>query len=208
MAVGRDRMQRTAGRGVVEGLADRPGARQLLRDLLQILPRHVETDAVAEYVIERIGRVDVLAAAVQRHDHLALVAKRARHRRIRESVPIVGHGIARLDEEERRSLVRVVAAFDRVGPVVAAETVDAPNRKPLAGTCNFHRNDTRRVDDVLRGLPLRSCRNAGRRGQGGTSGQKPAPARIIRIFHDQASFLPHANQSGLQKMIVAIPSDR
>src|SRR5690606_30001022 len=51
-----------AGRGLLEGLADLPGAAGLLRLALQVAPRHVERNAVAPDAIERLVERDVLAA--------------------------------------------------------------------------------------------------------------------------------------------------
>src|SRR5690606_5107746 len=64
--------ERRSGGGVLEGLANLPGAAKLLRFALEVAPGHVEADAVAPDVRERVLGLDVTAAGLQCDDHLDL----------------------------------------------------------------------------------------------------------------------------------------
>ena len=71
--------------GRLERLGDLPRPPRLLRDVLQVAPRHVEPDRIAEDVAERRVDGDVLAAFAERHHQLDLVVHVLRRRTGREN---------------------------------------------------------------------------------------------------------------------------
>ena len=71
--IARGRHERPAGRRMLEGLADLPGAAQLLGLALQVAPGHVEADGVAEDVVQRACAAGCRCRRCQRHHQLDLV---------------------------------------------------------------------------------------------------------------------------------------
>ena len=123
-------------RRVVEALADVPRPARLLRLALQVAPGHVEADGVAPDMAHRIGGLDGLAGLADRDDELDLVVQVLGQGRIRHPADLAlgdrQHRIGRLHEEERR-LAAGEAHLLRMLDVVAADAVDAVDRKGLAG---------------------------------------------------------------------------
>jgi hypothetical protein len=114
---------------------------------LEVAPGHVETDTVAEDVIEGALDRDVGAALAQRHDHLDLVVHVRRLARIGEVA--VGHDVVGvLLEEEGRLLGRVVPHLDRMLGIVAADAVDAVHGKQLVAALHRQGGNRRRLHDV------------------------------------------------------------
>ena len=120
----RDRMDRPDRRRLRERLADVPRPLLLAHVVLQVAPRHVETDRVAPDDVERVARREPHAARADRDDQLDLVVVVLRRQRIADAPDRRRHdrhdGVGRLGEEERRLLRRVAAHLLRVLGVVAA----------------------------------------------------------------------------------------
>ncbi len=135
------------GGGAFDRLSDLPRAAHLLLLSLQVAPRHVERERVAEDVVE--GRLDgdVGAAGAEHHRELDLVMHvlgMGRVGKLARGVEVVGV----LLEEEGRLPVGVVAHLDRVSGVVPADAVDAADGKRLAAA-HGQRGDRGRVDHVV-----------------------------------------------------------
>ena len=60
----------------------------VLRLRLQVATRQVVADRVAEHVLERLGRRDLLAALADRDDEFHLVVQVRRARRVRTGEPL------------------------------------------------------------------------------------------------------------------------
>ena len=131
------RHQRRAGGGVLERLGHLPRTRQLLGDVLQVAARHVDADAIAEHVAHRLLRLDVHAARLQRDDQLHLEMHIARVRRVGE-LAITARAVGILLEEER-GVLGVATHLLGVLRVVAANAIDAMDRKQLVGAFDGQR---------------------------------------------------------------------
>ena len=133
---------------MLEGLADFPGPAEFLHVALQVTPRHVEADGVAEDVAERVLRFDVDAARFQRHHQLDLEMQVAGLGRIGEAAG--GQDVAGVFlEEERRLLVGVMPHFARVLGIVAPDAVDAMDRKQRGGAGNGHGWLLLRIENIV-----------------------------------------------------------
>ena len=64
---------RRTGRRVIEGLSGLPRPAHFLGHALQIASRHIDTDCIVVHVIERVLRLDLLAARADGDDQLDLV---------------------------------------------------------------------------------------------------------------------------------------
>ena len=122
------RLQRGAGRGMVERLADFPGPFLLARGLLQVAARQIDADRIAVDVIERLVGRDVQAAALHRHDQLDLVMQVLGQRRVGNGGAIGLEHVGMLGEEERRRTL-VVSHLADVLEIVAPDAPDAANGK-------------------------------------------------------------------------------
>jgi hypothetical protein len=129
VAHGRHGLQLAHRRRQFERLADFPRTAHFLGDALQVAARHVQAHAIAPDVIQRLVDWDVLATRLQRHDQLDLVVHVL-------GLFGVGEGVAEIQvvgvllEEEGRLAIRVMAHFDRMRGIVAADAVDAAHREP------------------------------------------------------------------------------
>ena len=141
--------ERRARRRVVERLAHLPRPAHLLRLALDVAAGHVEPDAIAPHMLERLLDGDVLPALGDRDHHLDLVVDVLRAHRIRHGRAVLHDGIRRLHEEERRLAVGVVPHLARVLGVVAAHAVDAPHRKACVAALDGQGRGGADVDDVL-----------------------------------------------------------
>src|SRR6202034_2368166 len=92
------RLDRSAGRRMVERLADCPRALDVAGGDLQVAAREIDADAIAVDAIERLLRLDVAAAALERDDKLDLVVHVLGQRRIGRRTAIRHDGVSRLRE--------------------------------------------------------------------------------------------------------------
>jgi hypothetical protein len=129
---------------VVERLADAPGAAQLLHAGLQVPPRQVDADRVAENVLHGIGCLDIPAATPDCHHTLDLVVQVIGQAGVgyrRRALAVGDHqGIGRFQEKERW-LAPGETHLARMRRVVAADTIDAVHRKTLRPADHRHRDD-------------------------------------------------------------------
>ena len=87
---------------MVESLGRLPGAACTFGLLLQVSPRQVQSCGIAPDVMRlRLRRVDVPAAATDRHDQFDLMAEVAGARRIRQHAARLHHRAGRLHEPGR-----------------------------------------------------------------------------------------------------------
>src|SRR6478609_8839896 len=122
------RLQRGAGRGMVERLADFPWPFFLARGLLQVAARQIDANRIAVDVIERLVGRDIQPAALHRHDQLDLVMQVLGQRRVGNGGAVALQHVAMLGEEEwRRALV--VSHLADVLEIVAPDAPDAANGK-------------------------------------------------------------------------------
>ena len=137
---------------LIEALAHLPGMPFVLGTRLQVTPREIETNGVAEDASERLLRRNVSPTLAERNDQLDLVLQIASHRRI-SNLASPGHqGIRRLAEEERR-LARIGAHLGRVIGIVAPDAVDATHRKPRFAADNRNDDRRRRREDKIHAKP-------------------------------------------------------
>src|SRR3954464_2346614 len=133
------RHELAARRRLVEVLAEIPGTAVVLAPLLQVPPRHIEADRIAEHVIVRFLRVDAAPAFGERDDQFRLVvivrglggivdcsALTFRYRYQRELA---------LDEEERL-LAAVAAHLFLVPGVIAPDAENAPYGELVRRACD------------------------------------------------------------------------
>ena len=138
-----------------KALAASHDRRIALTCVLQVAPRHVEADRVAEDAVEGIADRDVRAALRQRHHQLDLVLHVLRLRRIAEDS--VGDEVVRvLLEEEGRLAVRVAAHLDGVVGIVAADAVDTVDGEKLVAAGNRQNNLRPRLHGVDRAVDVGS----------------------------------------------------
>src|SRR6185437_3614321 len=149
-------------RGVVEALPEVPGSTQLLRGGLEVAPRHVEADGIAEDAAQCLIDGDIAAAAAEGYHQLDLVVQIGGHRGIRDLAGIGYDGVGRLHEEERVLAVRIVAHLARMRRVVAADAIDAANGEGLAAL-DGHRGDGRDGDRIGHGRGSLGSRRRSRR---------------------------------------------
>src|SRR5690349_18896117 len=129
MTVTRDWIDCADGCGLIERLAEIPGAAQVARGKLQITPGHIQANGISEDVIERTRRCNLMAAAVDRHYELDLMMQIRSAGRILH-VAAFGHDRVRgLQEEKRRLLVRILPHLARVRRVIAPDAIDTVDRK-------------------------------------------------------------------------------
>jgi hypothetical protein len=115
-------------RALIEPFAHLPRLSLLLGARLQVAPRQIEPDGVAEDARQRPIGGDLGAALGERDDEFDLVLQIARQRRIDDVAAAGNQGIRRLAEEERR-LARIGAHLGGVSGVVAPDAIDAAHRK-------------------------------------------------------------------------------
>ena len=153
-----DAVNRADRRRLRERFADVPRTLDFPHRVLQIAPRHVESDRVAVDQLLGALRRDAGAASADRDDQLDFVmvvlgrprvlhvGDRGRHHR--------DDRIGRLGEKERRLLRRVSAHFLGVLGIVATHAIDMANRKGKIGAGDRHRRDVPGGDRVFhRRLP-------------------------------------------------------
>src|ERR1700735_4508621 len=92
------RLERSAGRRMVERLADFPGPLDIAGCDLQVAAREIYADAVAVNAIERLLRFDVAAAVLERDDKLYFVMHVLGQRRIGRRAAVRHDGVGGLGE--------------------------------------------------------------------------------------------------------------
>ncbi len=142
-----DGVERADRGGMLESLADLPGAAKLLRLALKVAPRHVEADAVTPDMIERPVERNVGAAGFQRDNQFDFVMHIRAFLRIGERTRgIEVAGI--LLEEEGGLAIGVMAHLDRMGGVIAADAIDPAHRKDAAAGDRDRRLFRRRDHEI------------------------------------------------------------
>ncbi len=139
-----------------EGLGELPRAAELLGFGLQVAAGEIDADAVAIDAVERLFGGYIGAAGLQGQHAFDLEMHVIRQRRIGEILAgeeIVGV----LLEEEGRLAVRIMAHFDGVIGIIAADAIDAADREGLGAAFDGQENGLRQGDD------------GGGKGHGGTS---------------------------------------
>src|SRR5580658_1871403 len=131
------RRDRGARGRLVEALAEVPGTAELLGLALEVAPRHVEPDGIAEDEVECLVDRHVAPAFGQRDHQLDLVLIVLGLGRIGDGAAAGDDGVGRLHEEERRLAVGVMAHLARMLGIVPADAIDAMDGKALATN---HRN--------------------------------------------------------------------
>ena len=120
---------------------------------LQVTPGHVQAYRIAPDVAHGVGRLDVAATDADRHHQFDLVVQVGGQRRVSHLADhAVGdrqHRVARLEKEERRLTAGKTHFLGMLG-IVAADTVDAADRKH-ATTEDRHGGLGRHRDDVVHG---------------------------------------------------------
>src|SRR5262245_1939288 len=99
-------LQRSAGRGGVERLADLPRPLHVARGDLQVAAREVDADAVAPDAVERLVELDVAAAGLERHHQFHLAMHVLGERRVghgRSSPTMASAGLAKKNGGSRTS---------------------------------------------------------------------------------------------------------
>ena len=138
------RCDRANGCRVVERLADAPGATLLFHLVLQVAPRHVQAHGVAEDVLERIIRLDVLAAGANGHDEFDLMVEVSGQAGVGQGARLarVDHhdGVSRFEKEERRLTAGESHLLGMLF-IIAAHAVNTVHGKPCVGALDGNRND-------------------------------------------------------------------
>ena len=122
---------RRTGRRAIEGLSGLPWAAHFLGHALQVAPRHIDADGIAENVIERVLRLDLLAARTDGDDQLDLVVGLLGQRGIGKLTTVLEDRIGRLLKEKRRLALVGAGGLSDVVQIVAADAIDAAHRKPF-----------------------------------------------------------------------------
>src|SRR5438128_1048865 len=122
----------------IECLAGLPRPASIARRELQITARHVETDRVAVYMVQRGGLRDVRARLADRHDELHFVSEVLARHRITERASVWHDRIGRLVEKERRLAVGVEAHLADMVGIVAAHAINAPYGEKRIRTADRH----------------------------------------------------------------------
>ena len=123
---------------------------------LQVAAREIDADAVAVNAIERLLRLDVAAAALERDDKLDLVVHVLGQRRIGRRAAVRHDGVGGLGEEERR-FAHVVAHLLDVLDVIAADAPQPAYRKKFVGAGDRDRRLRRLRDDVVFSVGAHDC---------------------------------------------------
>ena len=149
MADGRSGCQGRAGRRMVEGFADGPGPAGFLGLALQIAPRHIEADAIAEHVIERLILGNMRTTQADGHHQLNLVMHIAGAGRIGKVATGKNQAVGTFLEEERLFAVRVMAHFPGMVRIVPTDAIDPANRKQSIGAGDGKRRLGGAIDHVI-----------------------------------------------------------
>ncbi|MNI57634.1 hypothetical protein D3C73_1127070 [compost metagenome] len=137
------RVDRANRGGLIEGLADFPGAALLFHFALQVTAGHVQAQRVAPHAI--VGFVDrnVATALAQHHDQFHFVVQVRGLGRVRHLAGLAvghrAHGVGGLAEEER-VFTAGETHFLGVFGVVAAHAVDAAHREQRGAAGNGDRD--------------------------------------------------------------------
>ena len=147
---------------MLEGLAEIPRPAGLLGLTLQIAPRHVEADRVAEHAVERVLYGDIAAAFVQRDDQLDLVMHILALVRIGKVLPADQQVVRMLGEEEWILAIGVMPHLDRMRGVVAADAIYPMDREYLRRIADFKVGPRGRIEQVVFHLGVSGCLFAAR----------------------------------------------
>src|ERR1700680_2951234 len=151
MADFRGRLQRAAGRGVVERFADLPRPLLLARGELQVAPGEVDADAVAVDVVERLVGGNVEATALHGDDQFDLVMQIFGQRRVGDGGAVALQHVGMLGKKERRRPL-VIAHLADVLDVIAPDAPDAAHRKRFGVAGNRDRSLRRGGNDERGGV--------------------------------------------------------
>ena len=127
---------------MIEGFAGLPRASLVARLKLQVAAREIVADGVAVDMIKRGSGGYAFPGTTDGDDHFNLVMQIVREARVGDLRAIADDGIGWLLKEERRFAGGVLAHFTGMLGVVAADAMDAPDRKSLCGV--RYRNRGRR----------------------------------------------------------------
>src|SRR6185437_2183348 len=164
------RLQRRAGRRMVERLADLPRPLLLARGLLQVAPREVDAHRIAIDVIERLLGRNVQPAALHGDDQLDLMMHVLGQRRIGDGGAVGLEHVGMLGKEKRR-VPLVIAHLANMLEIVTADAPDAAYGKGFRLSDNRKGRLVRRGNDKGCGVHERSRR-----------GYKGDRSRITRLF--------------------------
>src|SRR5471030_1749473 len=136
-------------RGFVEALGPVPRPAHLLGDRLQVAPREVHANAVAEYVRQRILWLDFSPLFSDGNHHLYLVVKVLGEHRVRECSRCGHDGVGGFRKEEWRLAVRVGSHLARMIGVVAPYAKDAAYGEGGARAGDGYSDSLRGGEDVF-----------------------------------------------------------
>jgi hypothetical protein len=138
---------------VVEGLARFPGLAGLRGGALQVAPRHVQPDGVAEDVAVRLACLDIAPALADAHDEFDFVVAVGGLRGIRKYAGFtrgyLEQRVRGLGEEDRRRAFGVVPHLAHMGLVVAADAEHAAHREAARTAGHGERNRRRRREEEV-----------------------------------------------------------
>jgi hypothetical protein len=122
-------------------------ASNVARGNLEVAPREIDANCVAEDAVERPLELDVAPAGLERHHELDLVMHVLGERRVGHRPAIRHDGIGGLCEEERR-LAHILPHLANMLLIVAADAPDPPHGESSFGTGHRDCGSRRGRDDV------------------------------------------------------------
>ena len=154
------RLNRAGHRRLVETLAHVPRLALFLGPPLNVAARQVEADGIAENQAFCGVDRDIRPAGTERDDQLDLMVQIFGRRRVGDAdlARAADHRVARLHEEKGRLAPLGLLErphFTGVIGIVAADAVDATNRKRVGTAGNRHGGEEMRRKDESHGGPFR-----------------------------------------------------
>jgi len=119
---------------------------------LQIAARHIKPRAVAEDVIQRVFKRDMHARCADRNDQLHLVMQVGCTERIGNRFARANNGLRGFHEIKRRLAVNLVAHFDGMCGVIAANAEDSAHRKARLFAEDGKRRIWRKIKEKSHGI--------------------------------------------------------
>src|SRR5690606_31704742 len=121
----------------IESLARIPRSALVTRFKLKVSAREIVTYGIAKDVFQRIADRDVAARLTDCDDELDLVMQVGGAWGVRHGGIVRHDCIGRLREEERRLALGILTHLSRMCRVVAADAIDASNRKAVVTAANL-----------------------------------------------------------------------